>query len=439
MSSLPSPAPGPRPLPVAGPVHPSFPLVGAHFGAAFLWSVAGGAGLVWIAPVLATGQFLDPRVLAVTHLFTLGFLTTVITGVLYQIFPAMLGIGERSRRVAWWGLGLYPAGTALLAGGLLLGERRWQSAGWCVLFAAVYGTAWNLLPQRRRAPRNRQLGLYLSYAHIGFGCAMAVAGARIGDALGWWTTPRLGLISAHFHLAIAGFVGMTAIGMGSRMLPMFYGTAAPLPAWADTWLPRVLGSGTLLYALGAIIPLPPLAWAGSAGMVASAGLFLWFGFGWFRRRARRALDPATLFLTLALASLLVALPLGLAAGVLGLHQPGILLGYATTLVIGWSCSLVLGVSYRVLPTLTWHHRFGARAGRPGTPALSAMLTPALGYSAAVVAALGLPALVVGIVAHRAEVARLGAALVALGFLLTTLHHARMLLRGHDGPNPGVAP
>ena len=79
-------------------------------------------------------------------------------------------------------------GLALLAGGLLLGQRYLQSAGWSVLFVAVFGSSWNLLPQRRRAPRNRQLGIYISYAHIGFGCAMLVAGVRIGDALGWWTT-----------------------------------------------------------------------------------------------------------------------------------------------------------------------------------------------------------------------------------------------------------
>ena len=82
-----------RSLPITGQVIPSFPLVGSHFALGFGWALAGAVGLVWLAPQLATGSFLDPRVLALTHLCTLGFLTTVITGVLYQVFPAMLGIG----------------------------------------------------------------------------------------------------------------------------------------------------------------------------------------------------------------------------------------------------------------------------------------------------------------------------------------------------------
>ncbi|MBK9067033.1 MAG: hypothetical protein IPL76_09115 [Gemmatimonadetes bacterium] len=422
-----------RSLPVTGQVIPSFPLVGSHFALGFGWALAGAVGLVWLAPQLATGSFLDPRVLALTHLCTLGFLTTVITGVLYQVFPAMLGIGERSRPVAWAALGLHALGTALLACGLLLGQRSLQSAGWSVLFVAVFGTAWNLLPQRRRAPRNRQLGLYVSYAHIGFGCAMLVAGVRIGDALGWWTTPRLGLISAHLHLGLAGFVTMTAFGLGSRMIPMFYGSPTPIPARLDTWMPRLLGTAVLVYATGAVLGAAPLAWAGTTLMATAGALFCWLGLGWFRTRARRALDPATGLLTLALASLAAAIPLGLTAAALGPRRPGVLVAYVLALLLGWAGALVLGVSFRVLPTLTWHHRFATRMGRPGTPAMPAMLHRGLGITAAVAGALGLLVLVPGVAAGSAPAARAGAALFTLAITATILHHLRMLLIGRARP------
>lgn len=440
-ASLPIPAPaGPsrssRSLPVAGPAHPSYPLVASHFAVGFAWALVAGASLVALAPTLAQGGFLDPRVLGTTHLITLGFLTTVITGVLYQLFPAMLGIGERSRRVAWLSLGLQAVGTALLASGLVGGARQLQGAGWLVLFGAVFGTAWNLLPQRRRAPRNRQLGIYVSYAHMGFGFAMAVAAARIGDAFGWWVTPRLGLISAHFHLAVAGFVLMTAVGVGSRMLPMFYGTATPLPPWADRWLPRILAVGALAYAAGAIVASVLLAWAGAVVLAAGALLFLWFGWGWFARRARRALDPATALLTLSLAALGAAVPLGLMALAAGLRRPGVLIAYAVLLLLGFGTMLVLGVSYRVLPTLTWHHRFAAQASRPGTPPLPALLAPRLGWAAAAAASTGLPCFTVGLLAQAAVPARAGAALLTLALALTAGHHLRMLLI-HRGASPAL--
>ena len=422
-----------RALPVTGQVLPSFPLVGSHFALGFAWGLAGAVGLARLAPALASGSFLDPRLLALTHLFTLGFLTTVITGVLYQIFPAMLGVGERSRGVAWAALALHVAGTALLAGGLLLGQRYLQSAGWSVLFAAVFGTAWNLLPQRRKAPRNRQLGLYVSYAHMGFGFAMFVAGARIGDALGWWTTPRLGLISAHLHLALGGFVTMTAFGLGSRMIPMFYGSARPIPAALDRQLPRLLGTAVVLYALGAVMDLRALAWLGSGLMAAAAALFCYLGVGWFRSRARRALDPATGLLTLALVALATAIPLGLAAAASGMRRPGLLVAYVLTLLLGWAGALVLGVSFRVLPTLTWHHRFAARMGRPGTPPMPVMLHRGLGVTAAVSGALGVAVLVTGVGAGSLPAPRAGAGLYTLAITATILHHVRMLLIGRACP------
>ena len=436
----PAPATGPRPLPVAGQVVPSFPLVASHFGTAFGWALSGAAGLAWLAPVLARGQFLDPRVLALTHLFTLGWLSTSITGVLYQIFPAMLGIGERNRRVAWLALGLHTTGTALLVTGLLAGTRTLQSLGWSVLFTAVFLTAWNLLPQRRRAPRNRQLGIYISYGHMGFGFAMLVAGARIGDTFGWWTTPRLGLIAAHFQLAIAGFVTMTAFGMGSRMLPMFFGAQAPLPALVDRWLPRTLATGTVTVALGAISAVPLVTWAGIGITVAAAALFLRHGWGWFAGRARPALDAATTLLTIALIALTTAVPLGVVAAARGARGPGWLTAYAVSLIAGWAGALVLGVSYRVLPTLTWHHRFAARMGRPGTPTLPQTLSPRLGLAAAVAYGTGLVTLLPSLLGAHLVGAQLGALLMLAGIAATCAHHVRMFTltpRGQAAPG-GIA-
>ena len=62
---------------------PPFRLPGTHFAGAIAWLVLAGAGLVVVAPDLAAGRFLAPRVLAVTHLYTLGVITASIfaTGV----------------------------------------------------------------------------------------------------------------------------------------------------------------------------------------------------------------------------------------------------------------------------------------------------------------------------------------------------------------------
>jgi len=420
---------GPAPstaLPLVQPAPPPFPLIGGHFAAAFGWLLLGGGGLAWLAPVLAQGTFLDPRIIAVTHLFTLGWITTVISGVLYQIFPAMLGVGARSIPVARLSLLAQTGGTATLVIGLFTGSRALQSAGWLLLFGAVFGTAWNLLPQRRRARRNVQLGIFISYAHMGFGLAMGVAGVRIGDALGWWTTPRLGLIAGHFHLAAVGFATMTAFGVGSRMIPMFLG-AGDAPPETLRWLPRILASGTVIFSIGTIGGISAATWTGALVMAAGAALFLRLAFDWFRRRARRTLDPAAGLILAALTWLALAIPLGFDALLRGLSRPAVVTSYGTVLLLGWLTGLILGVSYRVLPTLTWHHRFAARAREPGIPSLPELLRPWLGWAAVMLHTLGMLALVGGLHRHQAGLARSGAILLSAAVLATLIHHARMLL------------
>ncbi|MHB1168585.1 MAG: hypothetical protein ACYC28_04815, partial [Longimicrobiales bacterium] len=66
---------------------PPFRLPGEHFTAALLFLVAGAFGLIAIAPALAMGAYVSPRVAGVTHLFTLGWITTSIMGALYQFLP----------------------------------------------------------------------------------------------------------------------------------------------------------------------------------------------------------------------------------------------------------------------------------------------------------------------------------------------------------------
>lgn len=425
-SSPASPAHAARPLPLAAPAPPPFPLIAAHFATAFGWAIVGGIGLVRLAPMLAHGNFLDPRVLALTHCMTLGFLTTTITGVLYQIFPVMLGVPCRSLPVAWATLVGQTTGTALLVGGLLLGNRSFLSGGWTVLFAATYGLAWNLFPQRRRSTRNRQLGLYVSYAHVGFGFAMAIGAARIGDALGWWTTPRLALLAAHFQFAAVGFGTVTAMGVGSRMLPMFLG-AEPRVGWPLMWIHRVILAGTLFFAVGAVGRVAPVTWGGAMLMATATAAFLWMAADWFHHRARRVPDPAVGFIAVALIALAIAIPLGFAALALGLQAPGLQVAYPAVLVLCWLTGLILGVSFRVLPTLTWHHRFGARVGQPGVPALPQMLTPSLGWPACIGFGVGSALLIPGLALGVGDVARSGAALLLVGIVLTVVHHGRMLV------------
>ena len=103
---------------------PPFILPGEHFAAGLGFLVVGALGLVWISPSLAQGLFPLPRVVAVTHLFTLGWITTSILGALYQFLPVVLLEPVRSERMAHLGFWLYVPGLLAFVCGFVGGHPR---------------------------------------------------------------------------------------------------------------------------------------------------------------------------------------------------------------------------------------------------------------------------------------------------------------------------
>jgi len=87
-----------RPGRVPSPLLPLAYLVSA--AAAFL---VGALGIGWLAPELA-GHYYHPRLLALTHTVTLGWITLAIMGASYQLIPIVLEQPIWSERLARWQL-----------------------------------------------------------------------------------------------------------------------------------------------------------------------------------------------------------------------------------------------------------------------------------------------------------------------------------------------
>ena len=401
---------------------PPFRLPGTHFAGAIVWLLLGGAGLVAVAPDLAAATFLSPHVLAVTHLYTLGVIVTSIFGALYQFYPMSLGAAPRSIRAGVVGAWLLHAGVALIVAGFWFWRPWLQAAGWGAVFLAIGCVSWNLLPQRRKMAQGRRVGAYVSAAHSMLGFALLLGGARIGASLGWWDIDRLGMIAAHFHLAAFGFAGLTAVGVGSRMIPMFLvAGAAPEPPL------RLIGplavAGLTVLASGLLFGFLPAVWLGAVLGVGAAVHFVVLIAGFFRRRLVRRLEPTFGHVLVGFCGLVLAL----AVGVVQLVLPGMSargwITYAELTLLGWLVIFITGIWYRLFTFLIWLHFYG----QPG-----ARVRPAaeLVHHGTAWAALGLLAAGVGILvggtAWASPVAtRLGAIGFLAGSLLIAAQYARI--------------
>jgi hypothetical protein len=82
---------------------------------------------------------------------------------------------------------------------------------------------------------------------------------------------RLGAIAAHFHLAAFGFAGHTAVGVGSRMLPMFLVSGSG-PEWPVRIIGPVAAVGLMLLGGGLLFSVPAMTWPGALLGVAAAAM-----------------------------------------------------------------------------------------------------------------------------------------------------------------------
>jgi hypothetical protein len=402
-------APGSRGSLGAG--SPPFLLPGSHFAAGTLFVVVGAAGLVLIAPDLARGFHLTSRAAAVTHLFTLGWITTSIMGALYQFIPVALGVGVRSVRLGHATLLLHAPALSAFAAGLFFGWRNVMLAGAVVMSVGIFLFAFTLGDALKRSTRRDVTWWALAWANVYLVVTVLLGLALTGNLRwGYLGGGRLDAVGTHLHVALGGWVLLVMIGVGHRLLPMFllshgagerYGRAAVACAATGA------GMLTLLHHAPTLLSrwVPALLLAGALiCFLAQARQF-------YARRRRPALDPGMRLAAGGLAllgtALLFALP--------------VLTGASARIGTAYVVALILGVSlfvaahyYRIVPFLVWFHRFGPLAGTGPLPRVADLFSARATTVAAVLLIAGSAALVAAVASGQTAAARAAAFVFASG-------------------------
>jgi hypothetical protein len=419
-------APAPSPMPggmLASRLAPPFRLPGEHFAVALGFWVLGAVGLVWVAPDLAHGGFLSPRVVAVTHLFTLGWITTTILGALYQFLPVALGCPIRSERLARAGLMVYAPGLLLFVSGLVTGRTAviilgaTLFGGALLLFAGnLTATLWSarLQPDAPDAAEQKLTWWALAGAAF-FLSATVVLGLLLGGNLRWsyLGAERLLAVGTHLHVAVGGWIMLVVVGVAHRLLPMFL-LSHGAPTWPGAVAAALLGGGAglLLFLHHALTP--PLLWTvalllggGVLAFLLQAGLF-------FRHRKKPALDPGMRLAGMGMAFLVGALCLAPFVLRAGFAAPRLATAYGVVLILGGLSLFVAGHYYKILPFLVWFHRFGPLAGKRPVPRVSDLYSAGPATAAAVLLGVGVLGLALALLLGAPWAARPAAGLFAAG-------------------------
>jgi len=350
--------------------------------------------------------------LAITHLFTLGWITAAIMGVMYRYVPALTRSPLRSRKLAWIQLGLYFTGASGMVMHFAIGiwPGLWLAAMVVVLSILIF--AWNILPcltdQFGRGVA--ETGMFLSVCFL---IAAALLGTLLGldksyDFLGGSLLTNL---AAHVHLAAVGWVTLSICAVSYRMLPAFLLPAVNLPASAK-WQ---------LYALAAAVSGLAIALLLGSAIASMFAIAIALTMAWYVAiimrmvgARRMPLNWTPMHAMAGLVSLAIALASGVALSFVGgdsVIGARLAPAYAVMGLLGFFSNFIIGMSYQLFPGIVARARTET-GSPPVTIAEISLAKPRLLVFATFNG--GVLALAIGFLAGSVDLSLIGSLLVAFG-------------------------
>jgi hypothetical protein len=418
MASPPATKSGPSPL---------VPL--AYLTCAAVAFLAAAMGVGWLAPDLA-GHYYQPRLLALTHTVTLGWVTLAIMGASHQLVPIVLGRPVWSERLARWQLGILAVAVLGMVAHFYLGT--WPGLAAAAGLLAV-GIGMHLLNVGLGLRRFDQWAFTARMVMLGYGglvlttlFGLALATHRVRPFLPGELFPTL---HAHVHLALLGWITPTIFGVTARVYPMFLLGPAP-GRWSSHLQLWGLGLGLPAVVLG-LVGVPGLVVPGALAVATAATSHAWWVLEVARGRKRPELDWGLRFALTATGFIPPAVILGASLAADLLSGPRVALAYAVVVLGGWVSLTIVGMMLKVVPFLVWYRAFGPRAGRERVPTLADLSWPRVEGAAYGLLTAGVGLLAVALFVGDVAAIRAAAAVLALGALAFSLVVVRIL--GHLSP------
>jgi len=339
---------------------PPFSVPLRFFLTAPLFPLLAAGVLGWNGPAALVSRW-TPAMLAITHLFTLGFLSMVMLGALMQLLPVLAGSPvKRPTRVGGLVHALLTLGTIGLALGflgaqpvLLRASLALLGGGFAIFLAAAGSSLTRAISDNPAVNPMRLALLALAFTvTLGLALGLRLSGSTTGVAGGAWTDVHLGW-------GLIGWVGVLVMGVAYQVVPMFQLTPA-YPAWLMRGFPWFVSIVLLAWSLSAMLAASSAFFAVVADMLSiflGLGLVVFaFTTLWLQHRRRRRLPDVTLFFwRLAMLSLLACIVLGLAPliGFDSWPRAELLLG--AWMIVGFASSAIHGMLYKIVPFLAWLH------------------------------------------------------------------------------------
>ena len=393
----------------------------------FLYFAFAHLCLLWGALTFAldprgvAGFFYHPRMLAVVHLVTLGWISSSILGALYLVLPMAFRSPLSRSRLDGWIFWLYVIGAQGMISHFWIDSPNGMvwSAGTVVLGFVL--AAIRFLPPVSASRVAPAVKFHLQLAFVNILLA-GLLGTTVGLNKFFPFLPGgpLSGVLAHAHLAMLGWATMVVMAVGYRLIPMLLPSAVPSgPRVWSSALPMELG--TLSLAAGLLSTDAAWVAAGTVLCVAGVGAF-GLQLVWMRRNprpappARRTPDLGIAQVGLAVGYLALAVMLGLLLvfGESGVWKMRAAMAFGVSLLLGFLAQIVVGVGSRIVPWAAYLWAFGDGNFRRTPPSPHELPHRGLQWITLIAWALAVPAVGSGLTLDRVGLISVGGWILALG-------------------------
>jgi len=368
-----------QPAGIATKMSPSFKMVSKYFIATIVTFVVLNA-LLLANYMSITGHYFQPKILALVHIATLGWITMIIFGAMFQLVPVVLEVRLYSEKLAEVQFWVYVVGVI----GLVFGFGFFKVGLHLTISAALVTIAmlmfvFNIIATMTQVTKWNFTGIHI-LASLVYLTLTAITGLLLSINLGYPFISRIHLdyLKIHAHLGFVGWVSMVIMGVTYKLIPMFslsHGYSLTPSKWAF----GLVNVGLL----GAVVEMTlgketALLYIYVAMLVIGILLFLFQIYLILKYRVRKVLDIGLRHSVVSFIALLLVTALGAFLAVSNVSnntmRENLILVYGFLILFGYISMLIVGQMYKIVPFLVWFHKYSSKVGLQPVPMLKDMFS-----------------------------------------------------------------
>lgn len=328
--------------------------------------------LIVFHPEVFIQHFFNAKLLAITHLLVLGWITMVIFGALYQLLPVIMEVKLYSETLAKISFALLGTGT------ILLSIAFWQFsfgtlmfiAGSLIVIAVGLFVANVLLTAHTSNKKVIERSFIVSSVIWLLFTVLAGLTLAINLSHPFLKVSHIELLKLHAHAGLVGWFIQLIIGVSSKLLPMFM-VAHHVNAKKLNFSFYAINIGLPIGMVALFMQFKAGVFFSMVMVVSGIVSYLSFLVEAYQKRVKKQLDIGMKQSALSFAFLVIPLflifTLLLNFNFLKTLTIPLSVAYGSAIVIGFITSLVMGQTYKTLPFIVWLKVYRGKVGKVVLP------------------------------------------------------------------------